>query len=68
MKKLQDKFLEALLKSGEILEKRLTGCIVVSCKHGGHYYLGKAGSLRRGVTRTGSFPVSHKFKQSLLGE
>lgn len=66
MKKLQDKFLEALLNRGETTVKQLTGCVVVSRKAGGYYYLGKAGSLRYGPTRLGSATVSKKFKRSLL--
>lgn len=65
-KKLQDQYLEALQKNGETVVKHLTGCIVVSRKAGGYYYLGKSGSLRYGVTRVGCVPASNKFKQMLL--
>lgn len=65
-KKLQDRLLEALLKSGETVVKQLTGCIVVSRKKGGYYYIGKAGSLRFGETRQSSIPCSIKLRQVLL--
>ncbi len=68
--KLQDRLLSALLKLGETEVKRLTGCIVVSRKEGGFYYLGKAGSLRFGQTRSGSISCSkskyNKLLESLL--
>jgi len=65
-KKLQDQYLDALLESGESVVKLLVGCVVVSCKAGGFYYLGRSGSLRYGITRAGSLPASNKFKQRLL--
>ena len=64
--KLQDRFLNALIKRGEIEIKRLTGCIVVSRKEGGFYYLGSSGSLRVGMTRSDSIPCSNKYKQTFL--
>lgn len=65
---MQNKFLAMLIKRGEKEIKRLTGCIVVTCKEGGYYYLGSSGSLRHGGTRTGSIPVRSKFKEKLLTE
>lgn len=65
-KTLQDKFLSALIYTGEHEVKRLTGCIVVSRKEGGFYYLGKVGSLRFGLTRAGSIPCSKLFYNQLL--
>ena len=65
-KKLQDRFLLALLVNGEHEIKRLTGCIVVSRKEGGFYYLGRSGSLRFGATRSGSIPCSKLIYNQLL--
>lgn len=64
--KMQAKFLKGLQERGEIEVKRLTGCIVMSRKEGGYYYLGKSGSLRFGATRQGSIPCSAGFKQILI--
>lgn len=63
---LQEQYLNKLIADGEQIVKQLRGCIVVSRVAGGFYYLGKAGSLRYGVTRASSLSVSDKFKKDLL--
>jgi len=65
---IQDKIHLALLKRGEQELKHLTGCIVMTRSAGGCYYLGKAGSLRFGATRSGSIPVSNSLKKTLISE
>lgn len=63
---LQEQFITALVNFGEREIKRTFKKIVFSRKEGGHYYLGKSGSLRVGATIAGSIPVSAGFKQRLL--
>lgn len=65
---LQDKFLLALLAKGEHEVKRTHKFIVLSRAAGGHYYLGRAGSLRYGQTVVGSVPCSQKFKDALIAK
>jgi hypothetical protein len=67
-KTFQERYLAALQGRGEQEVKRLTGCIVVSRKAGGFYYLGTSGSLRYGQTRAGSLSCGTKFKTTLLEE
>jgi len=68
MRTTQDKLVLALLTRGEREIKRLNGCIVISRKDGGQYYVGKHGSLRQGKTRAISVPVTTMFKDQLLDE
>lgn len=64
---LRDKYVEGLKKLGEVECKRTAKWIVYSRKAGGHYYLGKSGSLRIGATVAGSIPAHSKFKCQLMG-
>lgn len=63
---LQEQFIAALVNLGEREVKRTHKRIVFSRKEGGHYYIGKSGSLRIGKTISSSMPVSAGFKQRLL--
>lgn len=66
MKTLQRKYIDALLKLGENQLDDKGKTIKFSCKNGGYYYLGKAGSLRVGKNKSESIPVSKQFKDQLL--
>lgn len=63
---LRDQFIAALTARGEHKVKDNFKSIVFSRAAGGFYYVGKSGSLRVGMTKARSVPVSDKFKSSLL--
>jgi hypothetical protein len=65
---MQDKFARALTLRGSVKVKETHKYLVYSCPSGGYYYLGRAGSLRFGVTVAGSVPVRNETKQKLLAE
>lgn len=65
---LQEQYINALINLGEREVKRTHKKIVFSRKEGGHYYLGKSGSLRVGYTVAGSIPGSSKLKERLLNK
>jgi len=70
MKTLQDRYALALEKRGYRRIEARTDKYIVYGKPAdpNHWYLGYAGSVRRGRTATGSTPASDKFKAILLAE
>ena len=71
-KTLQERFIEALLKSGEREVKRTGRYVVFSrdyfypreeCPY---FYIGSSGALRSGPTVVASYPVHISFKKKLL--
>ncbi len=65
-KTMKEKFIEGLKKLGEVQVKETHKYVVFSRKVGGHYYIGRSGSLRVGHTVQGSIPTSTTFKQLVL--
>lgn len=65
-KTMQERFILALQKLGELEIKRTHKRIVYTRKAGGYYYIGKSGSLRIGQTSVSSVPVNESFKKILL--
>lgn len=66
MKTLREKFIAALIKRGEKEVKRTSKYIVFTRQAGGHFYIGKSGSLRFGSNIASSIPVGQSFKDILL--
>lgn len=65
-KTLWEKFMAALEKRGEKqVETRARGIAFTRAK-GGFYFLGSAGSLRLGTSKTSSVPCSDDFKKLLI--
>lgn len=65
-KTLREKYIKALEAMGETQIKGLSRFIVFTRAAGGHYYIGRSGSLRIGQTVTTSIPASKVFKDKLL--
>lgn len=65
---LQWHYRQALEARGETFVKETHKYIVMTRKEGGHYYIGRKGSLRFGDMVAGSIPCSAKFKKMLVGE
>lgn len=71
---LQQRFVSALLARGETEVKRTSRYVVLTDQlttrsgpdNPFYFYVGRSGGLRQGRTVALSFPVSEKFKSSLL--
>jgi hypothetical protein len=69
MATIQDRLLAALVQRGSVeISRNLVGRITLTTPRfpGEFYFIGTAGSLRRGPTYTKSLPVTEKFKAILL--
>lgn len=66
MATLKEQFIQSLTWLGEVKVKDNFKHVVFSRKEGGHYYIGRSGSLRFGKTVATSIPCSDKFKRQLL--
>jgi hypothetical protein len=58
---IHDQIVDALKARGEklVLQHRSSKYTVMSNKHGGFYFVGKAGALRSGATASSSISLSH---------
>jgi hypothetical protein len=68
-KNLQTRYAEALMAQGyeEITTTRYVGCRAFKLPGGTRtFFIGKAGSVRAGQTRSSSIALSGRFKASLL--
>lgn len=66
IKTLKQKYLAALERKGETKVKDTARYTVMTRATGGFYYIGSAGGLRAGRTRSDSRPCSIAFKQKLI--
>lgn len=67
MKTMREKFITALEARGERqVASKSRKFVILTRAAGGHYYVGKSGSLRVGATVAGSIPSSDAFKAKLL--
>lgn len=67
-KTLKERYILALTRRGESVVKETWKFTVMSRRDGGHYYIGRAGSLRIGRTIADSHPCTDSHKKALLDD